>query len=103
MRDGAGLLEGKDTFTRIFGVPPIQLEAADEIERAGDLAMAVSQATDVLDHIASILGCEPGDDIVDALEAMKRRSERTVAEIQEGSLGNGSRTVSTSRSPSDDR
>ena len=32
VNDGAGLLDGKDTFTRAFSVPPIQKEAADEIE-----------------------------------------------------------------------
>ena len=34
VNDGAGLLNGKDTHTRVFaGVPPIQLAAADLIER----------------------------------------------------------------------
>lgn len=33
VNDGAGLLNGKDTFTRAFEVAPIQKEAADEIER----------------------------------------------------------------------
>lgn len=31
VNDGAGLLDGKDTFTRHFVTPPIQLEAADRI------------------------------------------------------------------------
>jgi hypothetical protein len=33
VNDGAGLLDGKDTFTREFKTPPIQKEAADTIER----------------------------------------------------------------------
>lgn len=33
VNDGAGLLNGKDTFTREFKTPPIQHEAAAEIER----------------------------------------------------------------------
>ena len=33
VNDGAGLLHGKDTYTQTFEVPPINLEAADEIER----------------------------------------------------------------------
>ncbi len=32
VNDGAGLLGGKDTFTRSFAMPPICLQAADEIE-----------------------------------------------------------------------
>lgn len=33
VNDGAGLLNGKDTFTNVFPVPPINHEAAEEIER----------------------------------------------------------------------
>jgi hypothetical protein len=33
VNDGGGLLDGKDTFTNTFPVPPIQKEAAEEIER----------------------------------------------------------------------
>ena len=33
VNDGAGLLDGKDTFTREFVTPPIQHEAANEIEK----------------------------------------------------------------------
>lgn len=33
VNDGAGLLNGKDTFTRRFPALPINLEAADRIER----------------------------------------------------------------------
>lgn len=33
VNDGAGLLNGKDTFTQEFPVTPISREAADEIER----------------------------------------------------------------------
>ena len=33
VNDGAGLLNGKDTFTQTFPVAPIQHEAAGEIER----------------------------------------------------------------------
>lgn len=32
VNDGAGLLEGKNVYTRQFEVPPIQLEAANAIE-----------------------------------------------------------------------
>lgn len=32
VNDGAGLLNGKDTFTRQFETPPIQRQAADRIE-----------------------------------------------------------------------
>ena len=33
VNDGAGLLDGKDTYTREFGTTPIQSEAADRIEQ----------------------------------------------------------------------
>jgi hypothetical protein len=33
VNDGAGLLNGKDTFTRKFPTPPIQKEAADALDR----------------------------------------------------------------------
>lgn len=33
VNDGGGLLDGKDTFTNTFPVPPINIEAAEEIER----------------------------------------------------------------------
>jgi hypothetical protein len=36
VNDGAGLLDGKDTFTRTFDVPPIQLEAADALARLAE-------------------------------------------------------------------
>ena len=38
VNDGAGLLDGKDTFTRQFETPPIQHEAAAEIERLRKVA-----------------------------------------------------------------
>ena len=41
VNDGAGLLDGKDMFTRTFPVPPIQLEAAEEIERLTNLIRRV--------------------------------------------------------------
>lgn len=42
VNDGAGLLNGKDTFTRVFeGLPPIQKEAADAIE---DLMVRLAEA-----------------------------------------------------------
>jgi hypothetical protein len=34
VNDGCGLLNGKDTFTNVFPVPPINHEAAEEIERS---------------------------------------------------------------------
>ena len=47
VNDGAGLLDGKDTFTRTFdNIPPIMGEAANRIEaleRAIHAALAVGQ------------------------------------------------------------
>ena len=44
VNDGAGLLNGKDTFTRAFDVPPIHKEAADRIaELEANLAIAVRE------------------------------------------------------------
>ena len=37
--DGAGLLDGKDTFTVSYEPTPINLEAADEIERLKQLVL----------------------------------------------------------------
>lgn len=37
VNDGAGLLDGKDTFTRQFETAPIQHEAANEIEKLRQL------------------------------------------------------------------
>lgn len=37
VNDGAGLLNGKDTFTRTFETTPISNEAADAIEELMDL------------------------------------------------------------------
>lgn len=42
VNDGAGPLNGKTTFTREFETPPIQHEAAAEIERLRALAQAVA-------------------------------------------------------------
>lgn len=39
--DGAGLLNGKDTFTQEFPVPRINIEAAEEIERLQGLIRKV--------------------------------------------------------------
>lgn len=43
VNDGAGLLDGKDTFTRQFPTVPIQLEAADRIEELEGLLRQVEQ------------------------------------------------------------
>lgn len=45
VNDGAGTLNGSDTFTCAFPVPPINGEAADEIER---LRQEVERLKDVL-------------------------------------------------------
>lgn len=39
VNDGAGLLNGKDTFTRSFQPSPINVEAAQAIERLIDIAI----------------------------------------------------------------
>ena len=45
VNDGAGLLDGKDTFSRTFTVPSIQLEAAAALQRqAEELAEARKDA-----------------------------------------------------------
>ncbi len=41
---GQGPLNGSDTFTRQFPAPPIQLEAATEIERLTRLIQAILHA-----------------------------------------------------------
>lgn len=44
VNDGAGLLDGKDTFTRKFdNLPPIQAEAANELERVYALVEQLRQ------------------------------------------------------------
>lgn len=47
VNDGAGLLNGKDTFTQTFQVSPIQREAADMIER---LALRLADAEEESIH-----------------------------------------------------
>lgn len=46
VNDGAGLLNGKDTYTRTFDVPAIHREAADALEqlRGGSPPQAPSSA-----------------------------------------------------------
>ena len=39
VNDGAGLLDGKDTYTREFPAVPIQLEAAEIIEQQHELLL----------------------------------------------------------------
>jgi hypothetical protein len=41
VNDGAGLLNGKDTFTNTFPVPPINKEAANEITTLRERLAAV--------------------------------------------------------------
>lgn len=43
VNDGAGPLNGSDTFTREFPVSPIQREAADEIERLCSLLIPLQE------------------------------------------------------------
>jgi hypothetical protein len=52
VNDGAGLLDGKDTFTpkKPFFTPPIQKEAADRIEQ---LEKAIREACDMLSETDS--------------------------------------------------
>jgi hypothetical protein len=51
VNDGAGLLNGKDTFTREFPVAPIQQEAASEIERLeSELTAAEKKVAYLLQH-----------------------------------------------------
>ncbi len=56
--DGAGLLNGKDTFTRNFPTTPINLEAAKEIERLTGLIRNVIKGnwcvTDLQEAIGEI-------------------------------------------------
>lgn len=47
VNDGAGLLDGKDTFTRNFETPPIQHEAAGVIEALSEVARKVTQLTSI--------------------------------------------------------
>ena len=44
VNDGAGLLNGKDTFSRTFTVPSIQLEAAAALQRQADQLAAAQEA-----------------------------------------------------------
>ncbi len=58
VNDGAGLLNGKDTYTNTFPVPPINIEAANEIERLEGLIRRVIQGdwsvTDLQEAIGDI-------------------------------------------------
>jgi hypothetical protein len=47
VNDGAGLLDGKDTFERKFEVAPIQNEAANEIERLQSLLADVRKVAEL--------------------------------------------------------
>lgn len=54
VNDGAGPLDGKDTFTRKFGgLPPIQGEAADEIERLQAENARLREALEAAKKLAS--------------------------------------------------
>jgi hypothetical protein len=62
VNDGAGLLNGKDTFTQTFPVGPIQHEAAGKIERLEhflqsmiDLAECESEAMDPNTELYAVL------------------------------------------------
>lgn len=46
VNDGAGLLDGKDTFTREFPVAPIQKEAAEVIDRLRTVLADIAVMTD---------------------------------------------------------
>lgn len=48
VNDGAGPLNGSDTFTRKFETPPIQKEAAAEIERLNDINADLLEALKAL-------------------------------------------------------
>jgi hypothetical protein len=53
VNDGAGLLDGKDTFTRTFDVPPINIEAVNELttlrQQLADMTAAKEEAGRKLD------------------------------------------------------
>jgi hypothetical protein len=70
VNDGAGLLDGKDTFTRDFGTTPIKSEAADRIEALEealiDIARMADEAVNNNGGIVTIRRCE---DIADAARA----------------------------------
>ncbi len=52
VNDGAGLLDGKDTFTRSFAMPPICLQAADEIEALTTELAATQEECEMLRKFA---------------------------------------------------
>lgn len=49
VNDGAGLLNGKDTYTESFPVLPIQKEAADEIERLRKINTKAINAVEIME------------------------------------------------------
>lgn len=71
VNDGAGLLNGKDTITREFFVPPIHREAADEIER---LRAEVAEAMSLLNALTGVL-C---NDAVTEIPALYERAVELV-------------------------
>ena len=56
VNDGAFLLNGKDTFTRTFEVPPISLEAAEEIERLTETIRSVINGEFCVTQLQEIIG-----------------------------------------------
>ena len=52
VNDGGGLLNGKDTFTRTFPVPPINVEAAGEIETLETLVRTLAASLAPLASVA---------------------------------------------------
>lgn len=56
VNDGAGLLNGKDTFTRRFPTLPLNLEAADEIVRLRNLCDSLlTSLKDILTRLPEYL------------------------------------------------
>jgi hypothetical protein len=93
VNDGAGLLNGKDTFTRSFPMPPICKEAADEIERLRPVvaaAVAWVEARDVLREAYENRGREEvSDAFLDLMDTLAPTSRALRAAVDEMERGKG--------------
>lgn len=63
VNDGAGPLNGKDTYTESFPVPPIQKEAADEIERLRAIVAKAADAVSIMEKALRQLQADNPDSL----------------------------------------
>jgi len=79
VNDGAGPLDGKDTFTRTFPVPPIHTEAANAIEELQTMIYRLSRHIRNTDTKPAVAwGMQAVNLLVEVREMDEERYEREV-------------------------